>query len=346
MVDRSPSNSSSSGSYSSPVSSGRNSPVIIPVGMDQDAINAAIAAALAHLTANPIAGINISSATSTLHVLQTMRKYDGSYSAADWLGDFDQERSANNLNVTWAVRNIDRVLEGTAATWWKSQRGSYITRINDPAGVPATIYQDLSNSMKVFFSVDSIRERARIENEHVRFNFNDDPVGYVARKVDVLTRMNSTMPEREQVMHLLLGLPDQIRMLVSPGDVSTVDKFCSKLSMQLSLHKRALSQNSEDRRNSSQNSGQRSQVFQRKVGFSRDKTSQKKFYGNRPIEGLEIPEFSDDHKASCVDEQGNRVCFYCKKRGHTVRACFKLAREQNLPIPSFGKKQGQSGSEN
>ena len=77
MVDSSPS-SSSSGSYGSPVSSGRNSPVIVPFVMDQDALNVAIAAALAHLTANPVAGINISSATSTLHVLQTMRKYDGS----------------------------------------------------------------------------------------------------------------------------------------------------------------------------------------------------------------------------------------------------------------------------
>ena len=67
---------------------------------------------------------------------------------------------------------------------------------------------------------------------------------------------------------------------------------------------------------------------------------------NKPIPGLVIPDFSDQHKAESVDDQGNRVCFYCRKKGHTVRACFKLAAEQNIEIPRLQRKQSSSSSEN
>ena len=307
-----------------------------PPAMNQADINAAIVASLQYIAANPVQGLNISSATSILHVLQTMRKFDGSYSAAIWLTDFDQERATYNLDDAWAIRNIDRVLEGTAATWWKSQRNGYLTRSNVQGANAATIYNELKASMNVFFSEDSIKERARIENEHVRFNFNDDPVQYVARKIDVLTRMNPSMTVKEQVMQLLIGLPNEVRMLVSPGDVDTVDKFSSKLSMQLALHRRSFNQSSGQPRT------QPSQVQYRKVGVQRGKNSQRKPNANKPIPGLTVPQFSDEHKANCVDADGNRVCWHCQKKGHTVRSCFKLAREQGIPIPNKENSSGPS----
>ena len=286
-------------------------------------------------------GFNLASATTTLHMIQGMRKYDGSYSAELWLSDFDQERSQYGLDATWAIRNIDRILEGTASTWWKSQRAVYLRGLVAPNAVPNDVYRRLCDSMKTFFSDDSIKERARVENNHVKYNPSDDPVQYVARKVDVLVRMNPLMSPKEQVMHLLLGLPDDIRRLVSPGDVDTVDKFSYKLSQQLALHRWVASQSSGDSKNPN---GAMSSSYR---GVKVNKGGQKKSSPNKPIPGLNIPTYDDDHKAKCVDEDGNRTCFHCQKKGHTVRACFKLAREQNVPIPGqSGKKSAKKPSGN
>ena len=319
--------------------------------MDQDALNAAVAASLAFLSRNPVQGLNVSSATATMHILQTMRKYDGSYSAEIWLQDFNQECTAYNLNAEWKIRNIDRVLEGTAATWWKSQRNNYVRQAAVQGAIHTAIFQAISDSMLVFFSADSIKERARLENEHIKFSYGEDPVAYVARKIDVLTRMNPTMGASEQVTQLLLGLPRYVLEKVSPGDVSTVDKFTSKLSSQLSLHRQEFAEKSRMNRGQSHTNehsmGQSPQINYRKVGYAASKPSRqhnngnsKKSDANKPIPGLEIPDFSDEHKASCVDAHGNRVCFFCKKKGHTVKSCYALAREQNIPIPAQGSRQG------
>ena len=310
------------------------------VGNNQQEFIANFVAAMQQMVRNQPAAM--ASATSTLHILQTIRKYDGSYSAAIWLEDFNQELETYELDSRWAIRNIDRVFEGTAATWWKSQRAVYLQKLNAVYGDNDEVYEALCEAMRTFFSEDSIRERARIENQNVKFSYNEDPVVYVARKVDVLTRMNPTMTQREQVMQLLLGLPENIRILVSPGDVDTVDKFASKLSQQLALHHRGVKQSSSDSR------GQSSQASYRKVGMSgKGKNGKKKSSNaNKPIQGLEIPDFTDEHKAQCVDEQGNRTCWHCRKRGHTVRSCFTLAREQGLSVPSSSKSQSSKGQGN
>jgi len=94
--------------------------------------------------------------------------------------------------------------------------------------------------MKLFFSDESVKERARLSNESIKFALHMDPCEYVAKKVDCLVRMNPNMTDKEQIMHLLLGLPENIRLLVSPGDIDSVDKFTSKLAGQLALHRRSM----------------------------------------------------------------------------------------------------------
>ena len=217
----------------------------VPLAGDPNDFATAMAAAMGVVMQN-IPGFNNNSATAVLHMIQSIRKFDGSYNPELWLQDFDQERLQYGLDSSWAIRNIDRVLEGTASTWWKSQRPAYLNGLVAPNAVPDDIYRRLCDSMKSFFNNDAIREKARIENSRVKFTYADDPVQYVAKKVDLLIRMDPNMNNREQVRHLLLGLPDDIRGLVSPGDVDSVDKFSVKLSQQLSLHRMATRTNSSN----------------------------------------------------------------------------------------------------
>ena len=90
--------------------------------------------------------------------------------------------------------------------------------------------------------------------------------------------------------------------------------------MQISMQKMVASQNSSEFR------GDSSEV---KVG----KHGQKKSMSNRPIPGLNIPSYDNDHKSKCIDEKGSRVCYHFRRKGHTVRTCFRLAKEQGSPIP-------------
>lgn len=297
--------------------------------MTQDQLNAAVQAAIQYVTANPVAGVNISQASSTFHMLQTIRKFDGSYSAAIWIADFDQERTTYTLNETWAIRNLDRVLSGTAATWWKSRRASYVARCVNANPDPDVAYKEVCDAMKLFFSEESVKERARLSNEGIKFAPHMDPCEYVAKKVDCLVKMNPNMPPKEQVMHLLVGLPENIRLLVSPGDVDSVDKFTSKLTTQLALHRRSLESGQSSSRPDFRISGTFSSKSRQSKGKKKPMTS---------IPGLTLPFYSDEEKAASVDAEGNRLCLNCKKKGHKVNTCFALARKQGIEIPGLSKK--------
>ena len=94
--------------------------------MDQDAVNVAVRAALEFLAQNPIQGVNVAPAVNVYHMLQTFRKYNGSYAATHWLRDFNRERTTYNLDATWAIHNLDRVLEDTPLIWWNARKADYL----------------------------------------------------------------------------------------------------------------------------------------------------------------------------------------------------------------------------
>ena len=208
--------------------------------MDQEAVNAAARAAVEFIMQNPIQGMNVAPAVNTFHMLQTFRKYDGSYAASNWLRDFNRERIAYHLDATWCIHNLDRVLQGTPLIWWNAKKGVYLNLLNVVGAVPDNVWTQVENNLRQFFNEANIRNKARSELHTIQFVIGSDPMEYVAKKTECIMRLNPTMEVEEQVRHLLLGLPEQLRALVSPSDINTVDAFFRKLSQQVTLHRKTL----------------------------------------------------------------------------------------------------------
>ena len=301
--------------------------------MDQDALNAAARAAVEFIIQNPVQGINMAPAVNIYHMLQTLRKYNGSYAATHWLRDFNRERVTYNLDATWAVQNLDRVLEATPLVWWNARKADFLNRLAVQGAVPNDIWTEVENSLRQFFNESNIRDRARTELNTIRFAIGQDPMDYVARKTECMMRYNPNMEVEDQIKNLLLGLPENLRALVSPSDINTVDQFFRKLSQQVHLHRRKL-----ERSVGFQSQGPANDMQARdfRAFQSRGAPVGRAGQTNRPrgIHGLQIPTFSEEHKAQCVTQDGTYLCWYCKRPGHSVRLCRTLAREQNIEVPN------------
>ena len=300
--------------------------------LDQNAVNAAVAAAVRYMAQNPIAGVNGNLAVNNFHIFQNMTKYKGDYNANIWLEEFNHERQTYNLDASWAIRNLEKVLEDTPKLWWLSQKSPFITRLAAAGADAGAIWTDVENAVRGFFSETNIKERARAENITIRFSVGQDPTDYVARKLDCLSRVDANMTMDDKIRHLLMGLPENLRALVSPGDINTVEAFFRQLSRQLSINKKMLSRSHRGTEKPESFKFRSMRTKNSGNANSPKKTMQK-------IPGLEIPRYSDEHRRACVDNDGKRLCWHCRKPGHRVMMCYTLAREQGLEVPA-----GQSSS--
>ena len=201
--------------------------------------------------------------------------------------------------------------------------------------MPNDIWTEVENSLRQFFNESNIRDRARTELNTIRFAIGQDPMEYVARKTECMMRYNPNMEVEDQIKNLLLGLPENLRALVSPSDINTVDQFFRKLSQQVHLHRRKLERSVgfQSQGPVDDIQGRNFRAFQTRGGPA-GRTAQ----GNRPrgIPGLQIPTFSEEHKAQCITQDGTYLCWFCRRPGHSVRSCRTLAREQNIEVPNAG----------
>ena len=294
--------------------------------------NAAAAAA-------PAVQNQIAPALNEFHIVQSLPRYDGSFPAADWLEEYNYERTAQNLGEAWAIRNLHRVLDGTPKTWWMSQKVSYLRRLVQANANAADLWNEITLALRGFFSQTNIKEKAKIENLHIRFSIGQDPMEYVAKKIDCLNRLDPEMEIEERIKNLLLGLPDNLRALVSPANMNSIDEFFRQLSRQLNVNKKLLTKSSRSDKNSS-------------FSFRAVKTQNASHanYQNKDrrkmqrIPGLQVPRYSDEHRRQCIDNEGKRLCWHCSKPGHYVFMCYKLANEQGLEIPSFSRQNNRRDS--
>ena len=277
----------------------------------------------------PVVQNLIAPAMNEFHIIQNLPKYNGDYSAEDWLNEFEYERGVNNLDQAWAIRNLHRILEGTPKTWWLSQKPAYLRRLVRPGANAVDIWNEIGLALRGFFSARNIKEKAKTENFSIKFNIGQDPMEYVAKKIDCLNRMDPEMEIEDKVKNLLLGLPDNLRALVSPANMNSIDEFFRQLSRQLSVNKKLLTKTSRSDKDES---------FSFRAMKAKSNSHANYQNNNRRrlsrIPGIRVPKYDEEHRRQCIDNEGEKLCWHCKKPGHFVFTCFKLAQEQGIEIPS------------
>ena len=278
-------------------------------------------------------------AVNDYHIIQNMPKYSGGFPAQDWLDEFNYERQVYNRDTTWTIRNLHRVLEDTPRTWWLSQKAGYLRRLAQQGADANALWDEVMLALRGFFSTNNIKEKAKAENISIKFAVGQDPMEYVAKKIDCLSRIDPDMEMEDKIKNLLLGLPENLRALVSPADMNSIDAFFRQLTRQLNINKKILSKpsKSSERQESFSLRGMSSRTF-------RSQTSQSRPRQNSPrkmqrIPGLKVPRYDDEHRRQCVDDEGKKLCWHCKRPGHFVFMCYKLAQEQGLQIPTRNNNQ-------
>ena len=284
--------------------------------------------------------VPIAPAMNEYHIIQNLPKYNGDYPALDWLDEFNFERGGYQLDEAWAIRNLHRVLEGTPKTWWVSQKAAYLRQLGRDDADPVVLWGEISLALRGFFSNSNIKEKAKTENFSIKFTIGQDPMEYVAKKIDCLNRMNPDMELEEKIKNLLLGLPDNLRALVSPANIASIDEFFRQLSRQLSVNKRILSKSTRSDKTGS--FAYRAVKARNTSNFNTQNRERKRM---QRIPGLKVPKYEEEHRMQCVDSEGRKLCWHCKKPGHFVFMCYKLAQEQGLEIPANSNRSRRNSEQ-
>lgn len=275
------------------------------------------------------------------HIFQTIRKYDGTYPALEWVTEFNSDRTTYNLNDEWAIRNIDRFLTGSAQSWFIPLKTSYhaALTLNPPQETHAQIWTRLSQALTTFFDSSSVKERAKAANLQIRFSMTDNPLDYVTKKIAILHQMDPRMTAEDQVRNLIQGIPVEFRPHMAAGGVSTPDDFTKRLSALALVSNRSRPKSNSSQATSNQNStlqqhstnsySQATQVNQARVANRNQAPRNSAQQQNR-----------NSAQNSRPPNRAERKCGFCERNyphrnctNHNEEDCFQKADDEGRPRP-------------
>jgi hypothetical protein len=251
-----------------------------------------------------------------------LRKYEGKTDCALFLRLLVQDATDLALPTTWLIDNLDRLLSGDAASWWRATSASFFTRRrnNEDADL---VWTDITRDMLQFFNHSSQCSTYRKKNKEIIFEIGDDAQSYVTKKMEVLRYIDANMTEERKVEHLISGLPTSIQESMAIQDIRSCMDFLSKL--------RRLSEVHANKAKSSSSSNDKS-FPSRSVqhpNYAYSPHSEAQF-----MHDMQIPSFPQNsnllpqsfNNRRSLD--GRPLCNYCHNSGHIKRHCRNMANDQ------------------
>jgi hypothetical protein len=123
------------------------------------------------------------------------------------------------------LRNLDRILEGNARSWWQSHILNNVDNFVPAAAVP--VWRNVRGALVDFFGDEAAKEIAKDKNKRLKFRVGEDPQNFVAKKMELIRTIHPEISESRIVEKLLKDLPEDIaiNMTVSCGAGATVQRF-------------------------------------------------------------------------------------------------------------------------
>ena len=249
-------------------------------------------------------------------LIEAFRKYDGSTPAEKWITQFESDLDQHHLDSAWALRHLDRILQGNARAWWQSQELN--AAANFAPDVALETWRRVREALIIFFGDEAAKENARHKNKTLKFKIGDDPQNFVTRKIELIRTIHPQISEPKIVEKLLKDLPEEfvMNMTMACGLNATVQGFLYHLRRLVEVGDR-----------------QRKKEIPKLFRDTRDRPHEFRTQSRprEPPASNSSGRLSIDQLRSLVDDQGRRLCSMCYQSGHLKRDCPTL----HQPPPGF-----------
>jgi len=263
-------------------------------------------------------------------IFDSIPKFDGSTLGFDWLDTFNDVCEYFDLTPHWKIKNVERVLEGRAATWWAGRKLDFKSNLTQENSIcKFALFSQLFTS---YFNQAEIRSQAKLDLLKISYTSTANPSDYVNQKLALIATMDPNMSNPKKLKYLMLGLPSQVHniMISSLNPDSTPTEFETKLKF---VKQQLLSQNPA-------------------LTVPPSTPNPADYYKNNPPPPVQpssqlmplIP-ITTPTPSRGPPNPNTTPCWYCGHPRHTMRRCVKHAKDFNLAWQS-AHTNGPAFSEN
>jgi len=161
--------------------------------------------------------------------LKYLRRYDGKSDSAEFISSLEVDAIDYDIEISWLIRNFDRILDDDAKAWYTSVKPTYIQRLANGDDDILELWAELRANFLSFFDHRSQVAYHRQRDKALKFQLGEDPQSYVTAKLEVLRYIDKNLSERKKVEKLMEGLPYQLQQSLVLNDIPNTNDFVSKL---------------------------------------------------------------------------------------------------------------------
>jgi hypothetical protein len=248
--------------------------------------------------------------------LRYLRKYDGSGDPGEYWDRLTSDLEIVGVDETFAIQNLDRLLEGNALAWFQSRWPSYQSSLKEGHKSRRGILRSIGTDLINFFDQKSRIADYRRKNRELTFKFGDDPETFMVQKLQLFRYINPKMSDETKVDKLIESCPIQIQEQLALVPIDSPNELLMKLRKYCEVRSRA--------KDPEKTFAAPALMKMDTTGSNHLVSSQTQFPSRytRPerYPQYDQPQYSHQYRQQ-YQPPPPRVCYYCNKEGHMRRDC-------------------------
>jgi Zinc knuckle len=229
--------------------------------------------------------------------ISEMPLYDGKSSSRLWLQQYKASLREYGYDEKFAIMQIHNFMKVPEVIPWydgvKNQLGERLYG-NDPDY--EELWEEFQTEFQSFFNEKNMKSNAHRELKALRYDSFAAPKNYVAKKKEILTRINPRISEEDITRKILDGLPSHIRLALVAAPTETTNELL--------------------------------QVLEKYADIKADKQAPS---NSQSVSTTHAPSTSTQYQSPQVNASMSEVsqarvpqCYHCNAIGHVKRRCPQL----------------------
>lgn len=235
------------------------------------------------------------------NIVKSVQRFDGLSNVDTFCSRLSTAITTFKLKPDWVILNFHLFIDGEVINWWKWAQTSRLTELtseNAKDRLDAVLVD-----LKEYYEPESVKKEAKKAMKSLRFVDCISAGEYVSKKLAYFSLIDPGMTSEKQVQKLIKGLPESLRNIMYGCEPKSHTEFLQRLRRMDRLKQKP----------------------DPKSPFP--KPQQRKVQeGTANSSGVARTTDSENGRGQSAsrkgfDNEGNRLCHYCKKPGHIIRDC-------------------------
>jgi len=278
-------------------------------------------------------------------IIAQLRRYNGTTDAREFLERFKYDMRTFKLSHEWALRNLDRILEGNASAWWSSKWHAVSIDLGNCQNDAdfAALFNQTEIDFYRMFDHSAQESTFRQRNKAIRFSLGEDPTTYVTKKLEILRHLDANMTEAKKIAQIIKGLPYELRQTMVLQTINTVHELLEKLRNLSEVYEDQRGRQKDVRREKQTNSS----YLVNPAFVNSSSYVQNPMYASYPFalqtQQAELKQIAKPKNSQQVGQvypkgkymktpDGQAICNYCHYAGHIVRNCVELLERKKRSL--------------